>query len=121
MNLLLASVVLALIAAAWVLYPIFSRRVAVIGDAVSVRIFDLEARKRAALASLKEVEYDRIGGKLDEADYLTLRARLEAEALAAVEAADRIAPATDAVAKHSCGFTNPAESRFCSGCGALLA
>lgn len=121
MTLLSASIALAVLTAVWVLYPIFSRRLAVLGDAVSVTILDLESRKRVALAALKEVEYDRIGGKLDETDYKSLRARLENEALAAVEAAERIAPITNAPMVHSCGFTNPAESRFCAGCGVLLA
>ncbi len=121
MTLLFTAVLLALITAVWVLIPIFSRRLAVLGDAVSVTILDLESRKRVALAALKEVEYDRIGGKLDESDYRTLRARLENEALAAVEAAEHIAPLTHESTRHSCGYMNPAESRFCAGCGALLA
>lgn len=125
MSLLLGSLGLALLASAFVVFPILARRLASVADAVQGGILDAEARKRVALASLKEVEYDRIGGKLDDADYQELRARLEREALHAIEAVETArgggpAPAK-APAAHACGFVNPPESRFCSGCGARLA
>jgi hypothetical protein len=76
-----------------------------------------------ALAALKEVEYDRAAGKLDDADYESLKGQLELEALHAV----RVADAPDATqgkvpaSRHVCGFKNPAGSRFCAGCGQPLA
>ncbi len=125
MSMLLGALGLALLVSAWVVLPILTRRVAALGNAVPGQLIDAEARKRVALASLKEVEYDRMGGKLDDADYQALRARLEREALAAIEVADRAAggaaPAPAGPAAHACGFVNPAGSRFCSGCGARLA
>ena len=127
MTLLLGALGLALLASAWVVLPILTRRLAALGDTVAGGILDAESRKRVALASLKEVEYDRIGGKLDEADYQMLRGRLEREALDAIEAVETVrgggtAPARTAGAgTHSCGFANPPGSRFCSGCGARLA
>lgn len=98
---------------------------------------DAEARRRVALASLREVEYDRVGGKLDDADYRRLRTQLEREALVAIAAADeasgRVSPEAAASAAapadtstaggeipHGCGFVNPAGSRFCAGCGLKL-
>ena len=124
MSLLLGSLGLAFLASAWVVFPILARRLASVGNAVDGGILDAESRKRVALASLKEIEYDRIGGKLDDADYQELRARLEREALVAIEAAEAAhgggaAPA-DGPVTHACGFANPPGSRFCSGCGARL-
>ena len=88
-------------------------------------VLDAEARKRVALNSLKEIEYDRIGGKLDDADYRRLRTQLEHEAMVALAAADNAhtAEAEGAAFQitHSCGFVNPPGSRFCSGCGRKLA
>lgn len=98
---------------------------------------DAEARQRVALASLREVEYDRAGGKLDDEDYRRLRTQLEREALTAIAAADvafgRVAPEAEATPvttvdppvrsgeiAHACGFVNPAGSRFCAGCGRKL-
>jgi hypothetical protein len=124
MTLLALAVGLALLASAWVVLPILTRRLAAIGDPIPGGILDAEARKRVALASLKEVEYDRMGGKLDDADYLHLRARLEREALLAIEAADAVRAdgslPEDFTVTHACGFANPPGSRFCSGCGARL-
>jgi hypothetical protein len=122
MMLLALSLVLALAASAWVVHPIVMRRLAMLGDPVPGGILDAEARKRVALASLREVEYDRIGGKLDDDDYATLRARLQREALSAIEAANHAHEdeSGDFVVTHACGFSNPPGSRFCSGCGATL-
>ncbi len=125
MTLFVSSILLAALAAAWVILPIISRRLALLGDAIPGGVLDAEARKRVALSSLKEIEYDRIGGKLDDADYQRLRAQLEREAMAALEAVEHahIAEAEGAEFEitHACGFVNPPGSRFCSGCGRKLA
>ena len=87
MTLVALAVLLAALAATWVIGPILARRLALLGDPIPGGVLDAEARKRVALASLKEIEYDRIAGKLDDADYQTLRARLEQEALVALRVA----------------------------------
>ena len=121
MTLVAGSIVVAALAAGWVIAPLVARRLALIGDPIPGGVLDAEARKRVALASLKEIEYDRIGGKLDDADYRTLRARLENEALVALRVAEGAHRAADQFEiTHSCGFVNPAGSRFCSGCGKRL-
>ncbi|HEV2148886.1 MAG TPA: zinc ribbon domain-containing protein [Longimicrobiaceae bacterium] len=128
MTLLALSVLLSLLAAAFVVHPIWARRTALLADVASGEVLDAEARRRVALASLKEVEYDYAAGKLDDADYRELRDRLSAEALRAIRAADRlrgvevspVALSADPAA-HACGFVNPPRSRFCAGCGARLA
>jgi len=101
---------------------------------------DTEARKRVALLALRDVEYDFLAGKLDEEDYRSLKSRLTAEALAALEADDaaREAPAAaadDALEAEiadirarlrsghvcaACGFANESGARFCSSCGERL-
>ena len=121
MTLVGVSVLLAALAATWVIGPIVARRLALFGDPIPGGVLDAEARKRVALASLKEIEYDRIGGKLDDADYQVLRARLEQEALLALRAAEGAQREADAFEiTHACGFVNPPGSRFCSGCGRRL-
>ncbi|HEX2201709.1 MAG TPA: zinc ribbon domain-containing protein [Longimicrobium sp.] len=137
MTLLLFSALLAVAAGVYVVGPIVARRTAVVLDAAPGAVLDAEARRRQTLASLKELEYDFLGGKLDEADYRAQRDRLSHEALAALRAAEAIsAPSTvdggeggDAVPAvriapvgeaHACGFVNPPASRFCAGCGKRL-
>ena len=102
---------------------------------------ETEARKRVALLSLRDVEYDFLAGKLDEDDYRALKSELTAEALAALEAdeAARSAggrPVDDELEAEiarvrenmrsgllceECGFSNDSGSRFCSSCGAAIA
>jgi cytochrome c-type biogenesis protein CcmI len=98
---------------------------------------EAEARRRVTLLALRDVEYDYHTGKLDEADYMALRAELSAEALAALEAADDEAGGTDADIEAeiaavragleagttcgTCGHRNPDGSRFCAACGETLA
>ncbi len=126
MTLLALSVLLALLAGALVVHPLWARRAALIGDVAAGDVLDAEARRRVALASLKEVEYDYAAGKLDDADYRALRDRLGAEAMRAIRAADRLrgieaAALPDIAIAHGCGFVNPPRSRFCAGCGGRLA
>jgi len=102
---------------------------------------ETEARKRVALLALRDVEYDYLAGKLDEADYRSLKGELTAEALAALEAdemarsgaisADSAASLEAEIAEaraglksgsfcSDCGFSNEPGSRFCSACGHAL-
>ena len=99
---------------------------------------DTEARKRVTLLALRDVEYDFLAGKLDEEDYLSLKADFTAEALAALEADtagskphflddDVEAEITKIRAAlrsglmcRSCGFGNDDGSHFCSECGQEL-
>jgi hypothetical protein len=99
---------------------------------------DTEARKRIALLALRDVEYDFLAGKLDEADYKSLKGELTAEALAALEADEKTRAnggegvgAAEIEAEitrvrsglrrgttcTSCGHANEPDSRFCSSCG----
>jgi cytochrome c-type biogenesis protein CcmI len=130
-TLVLFAALLAAAAAAFVVRPLWARRTAMLVDTAPGALLDAEARRRVTLASLKELEYDYLGGKLDQADYETQRERLSREALAALRAAEAVqaefAVPGEGVAvprivsdAHACGFVNPAGSRFCAGCGARL-
>jgi hypothetical protein len=129
-TLLAASLLLALLAAAFVIRPLATRRDALLVDLAPGAVLDAEARRRVALASLKELDYDYLGGKLDDADYRAQKERLSLEALDAMRAAEAVGYATSgggavAVAeakpdRHACGFLNPPGSRFCAGCGVRL-
>lgn len=124
MTLLLFSLLLALLAAAFVVRPLVARRDALLVDLAPGAVLDAEARRRVALVALKELEYDYLGGKLDAADYSTQKERLSVEALAAMRAAEAVAAESGRTApgpdRHACGFLNPPLSRFCAGCGARL-
>lgn len=86
--------------------------------------------KVQALVALRELEFDRATGKLSDEDYLRLKAKYEAAALAAIEAEERgiAAPSPHAVhavhAVHAacpvCGPRPEAAPIFCSSCGRSL-
>jgi hypothetical protein len=66
----------------------------------------LEQRKELALAALKEIEFDRATGKLDDADYERMKAKYTAEALEAIRAVDAAAapaPVEPAMARQPAG------------------
>ena len=130
MTLFVFSLLLALLAAAFVIRPLAARRDALLADVASGAVLDAEARRRVALQSLKELDYDYLGGKLDDADYRAQKERLSLEALAAMRAAEAVGygaggsgdggGAAVGPDRHACGFLNPPLSRFCAGCGARL-
>jgi cytochrome c-type biogenesis protein CcmI len=104
---------------------------------------DAEARKRAAVRALRDVEYDYQTGKLDDTDYSDLKTALSRDALRAIERVDQedeweAGAAGIGVARESgleaeiararaglragptcedCGEVNVAGSRFCIACG----
>jgi hypothetical protein len=92
-----------------------------------------ETPRGAALAALKEIEFDRATEKLAEHDYAELKARYTAEAVAAMRAEDQthrlddvegmITAAAAALRKAPppacsvCGPRPEADAVFCSNCG----
>jgi hypothetical protein len=91
---LLVGILVALAAVAIVLEPIVRPPRPAQPDALA---FESEVddplghRKDLALAALKEIEFDRATGKLDDADYEKMKARYTAEALEAIREADAAA------------------------------
>jgi cytochrome c-type biogenesis protein CcmI len=130
----------------FVLQPLLSGRSAPMGWS-DEEMTDAEARRRVSLLALRDVEYDRVTGKLDERDYQALKREISAEALAALEAekAERQTAAagvgsgggaivldlatelrrvrqglSSRTTCRTCGHVNPSGSRFCSTCGGAL-
>lgn len=80
MSVLIGGVLLAAGVLLFVLEPVFSGKSAPMYDGDDV--FDeAAARRRVALTALRDLEYDRATGKLDEDDYGQLRTELSREAL----------------------------------------
>ena len=136
---LIIGVLVALAAVALVLDPLV-RPYAIRPEPPSSEPEDdpVEQRKDLALAALKEIEFDRATGKLDDADYERMKAKYTAEALEAireVDAAAAPAPQEPALAQVPVGAGAggaAAEAlvaakrragkgrRFCTDCGAEL-
>lgn len=144
---LLIGVLVALAAVALVLEPLVRPPRAVDPNALAFEPDEdpLGHRKDLALAALKEIEFDRATGKLDDADYERMKTRYTAEALEAIRDADAAAapvPREPALARAqvsagvgvdgSAELADPLEAlvaarrkaskgrKFCTECGAEL-
>jgi hypothetical protein len=136
---LIIGVLVALAAVALVLDPLV-RPYAIRPEPPSSEPEDdpVEQRKEQALAALKEIEFDRATGKLDDADYERMKAKYTAEALEAIREADAAAapaPVEPAMAQVPVGAGAGGDAvealvaakrragkgrKFCTECGAEL-
>jgi hypothetical protein len=89
----------------------------------------LEREKNLVLRSIKELEFDKAMGKVSEADFAAIMARLRARALTLMRDLERTsqpaAPAGTPGAKAgllcpACRTSNDADARFCKKCGTRL-
>lgn len=132
---LLLGSVLAVLALAYVLYPLIKGN-----SAAPVLVFAPEAApESSALDALREIEFDEATGKLSPEDYATLKATYTPLALAELRArelgekatvtgaaTDDAAEALIARAKQlggncpSCGPRPESDALFCSDCGRFL-
>jgi len=85
----------------------------------------LAHERDAALAAIREIDFDHGTGKLSDEDHAALRAELERRALAAIAALERPAAlgpeaAAEAAAEFCahCGHPLAPDARFCTRCGA---
>ena len=134
MTPLIIGTVIALIAVAFVLIPLFRD--------------DVESPRRSAgplptdhrgdddaVGALREIEFDRATGKLSDSDYAALKSRYTAEALDAMRAAESEAATPDvsdlaeeailryrqrAVGCATCGPRPEPDALYCSTCGRYL-
>ena len=94
----------------------------------------LEIDKAIVLRSIKELEFDKAMGKVDDADFADIGGRLRARAMDLIRELDRTpadaaAPAEEvradvapvAAVCPSCGLAVDADARFCKNCGARVA
>ena len=138
---LLVGVVLALGAVWYVMGPVLrpalagSSRSAGVADSATDAEDDLSPRA-VALRALKEIEFDRATGKLDDADYEDLKRRYTAEALDALRREEGRGTGEGSVATAAAGSRLPApgspscpihgpaaepDAVFCPACGRRLA
>jgi cytochrome c-type biogenesis protein CcmI len=149
MTLVVGAVLLTAAVVFFVLQPILGGRSAPM-EKGEEELSEAEARRRVTLLALRDVEYDRATGKLDEADYRSLRTELSQEALAALRAeetergpgtgatvatpglTDTLPEALESEIRRvrqglrsgltclDCGHLNVTGSRFCASCGTPL-
>jgi hypothetical protein len=98
----------------------------------------LEREKNLVLRSIKELEFDKAMGKVSDADFAAIMARLRARALTLMRDLDHkldqkleqkpskstpargAAPSAQSATCRSCGTVNDVDARFCKNCGAKV-
>ncbi len=140
MTVLIGGILLAVGVMLFILEPVFSGRSAPMYDGDD-DYDEGAARRRVALTALRDLEYDRATGKLDERDYGQLKTELSREALAHLDRAEaggdeetglpvdrasreleaEIAEARRAIREGmqcvACGHLNRLGAKFCARCG----
>ncbi len=141
MSVLIGGVLLAAGVMLFILEPVFSGKGAPLYDGDDT-YDEGAARRRVALTALRDLEYDRATGKLDEDDYGRLRTELSHEALAHLgdeegggdggwgpdrasrELEEEIAQLRRAIREgmqcSACDHLNRSGARFCARCGGGL-
>lgn len=120
---LVVGVLLAAGAVWFVLRPIFRPEVAGRGKGDEARADegddpedDLSPRA-VALRALKEIEFDRATGKLSDADYDALRAKITTEALEALRAGEEGRGKGEGLGQNASPFPLPPSPTVCPSCG----
>ena len=117
MTPLLVGTALALVALAFVLYPLFREP---LGIAAARRV-PARAGVTTAVDALREIEFDHATGKLSERDYAELKATYTQRAVDAMRSGTDVE--VDAESVPACGRCGPRpepDAIFCSECGAPL-
>ena len=140
MTVMLGGILLAAGVMLYVIEPVFSGRGATLHDGVD-DVDEGAARRRVALTALRDLEYDRATGKLDDSDYEMLKNELSREALQHLEPGTqgRGDPVTERASREleeeieqirralreglqcgDCGHLNAFGARYCGRCGEAL-
>jgi len=130
---LVVGTVLAVGALAFVLYPVFFTSPHPVR---SVAITPRQSDREAAVAALREIEFDKATGKLSDVDYADLKGRYTEQAIVAMRvetsAAAASAPNDDEIEAAvrafregactcpTCGPRPEPDAVFCSNCGRYL-
>lgn len=104
---MVVGTVLALLALAYVLYPLLA--------GMSPRPTGSPGTppiEHSAIDALREIEFDRETGKLSETDYAALKTRYTERAVTEMRGIESHAPVCP-----NCGVRPEADARFCSACG----
>ncbi len=129
---LIVGTILAVGALAYVLFPLFGGTMPPLRRIVPAGRGKSDAEEHEAVEALREIEFDRVTGKLSDSDYDELRTRYTERALQALRASTAAAPADAAEAAVlayrsrlqscvRCGPRPEPDAAYCSNCGLFLA
>lgn len=139
------GLIIVLLAAGFVAWPLLQAEAPASAGEVDVEEGSPEREKDQALLAIRDADFDHRTGKLSDEDYAALRAELEGRALsamAAIESAAALHPVAAAGSApvtpsappatpsprgaepagfcSACGMRFVRDARFCSGCGKKL-
>ncbi|MFI5255649.1 MAG: zinc ribbon domain-containing protein [Gemmatimonadales bacterium] len=114
MSALIIGTLLAVGALAYVLYPLLTGPIPIARRRVPRRREGAKVVEHEAIVALREIEFDRVTGKLSDADYAELKTRYTQRALDAMRAGD---PATSGDAIEAAVLAYRARMKNCADCG----
>jgi hypothetical protein len=126
---LLLGTLLAVGALSFVLYPLFAGVIAAPRRTPPTAREDAVAAEQEAVVALREIEFDRVTGKLSDSDYDELKSRYTERALAAMRGSEATDDPIEAAVQayrariRSCGRCGPRpepDAVYCSTCGSYL-
>ena len=128
---LILGTLLAVGALAYVLFPLFVEPAPAPRRAPPAAVDGSSGGEREAVVALREIEFDRVTGKLSDRDYAELKARYTERALAAMRRESAVTmddPAEAAVQAFRarmkrcarCGPRPEPDATYCSNCGSYL-
>jgi hypothetical protein len=103
----------------WVCAPL--RRPELEVDDARLLADEADARKRAALTAIVDLEDDHSVGKLGESDFRTLRRQYEAEAVAAITELDALEASGGSIDELEAEIARVRRAMTCPKCGATRA
>ncbi|MDB4899822.1 MAG: hypothetical protein JWN53_1630 [Gemmatimonadetes bacterium] len=128
---LVLGTLLAVGALAYVLYPLFTGAMPMPRSVVATAREGAAASEQEAIVALREIEFDRVTGKLSDSDYDELKARYTERALQAMRSGggavtdDAVEAAVLAYRARMrncvrCGPRSEPDAVYCSNCGHYL-
>jgi hypothetical protein len=128
---LVVGTILAVGALAYVLFPLLMPSAPMTRRARARGATTAPAPEQEAVAALREIEFDRVTGKLSDTDYEELKSRYTQRALTALRASGADSPEDAAEAAvlayrsrmkqcASCGPRPEPDATYCSSCGRFL-
>ncbi|MBI5815658.1 MAG: zinc ribbon domain-containing protein [Nitrospinae bacterium] len=129
--LLMVELLILAAALAFIAYPLLKPEAAEPGGGAlsENELSALLFKKEAAYAAIKDLEFDRSTGKIDDADYEQMKAQFEAEAIAVLKELSGAGPAEGEKKKRrggeevfcvTCGAKVKPNHNFCGKCGAKV-
>ena len=100
----------------YISHPLWRKKKLKVSYELNHQAEDLQSRKEAIYAAIRDIEFDYKMGKLSEDDYHELHEQYKGEAIDIMKQVDRVTLSTSKIKTQKDQKTKPT-THFCHGCG----